>query len=119
MLSRTAADGLSVYYVHDVVNRLVSTLYPDSSYTYFEYDLGSNLTAARDDRGWSYFAYDAMSRLTGERHPDGLEVSHGYGAAGERTALSVSATGTAYYAYDAVGRMTSAQAASSELGTGY
>jgi RHS repeat-associated protein len=119
MVSPTAADGLSVYYAHDAVNRVVRTLYPDGGYTYFEYDLGSNLTAARDDRGWSYFAYDAVSRLTGERHPDALEVTHVYDAAGQRTALSVSATGTAYYTNDPVGRMVSAQAARPEVGTAY
>jgi RHS repeat-associated protein len=100
-LSSSGVSGITI-----AGQRRTKVAYPDGTYSYFKYDLVSNLTGALDARGWTYFSYDALNRPTQESQP-GFSVSHAYDAVGNRSKLSLGGGEPAqYFRYDALRRMT-------------
>ena len=64
-VSKTKADGRTITYIYDVLNRLVERNYPDNTSDVFQYDAAGNITAATNPNIAYYYSYDTNNYVTG------------------------------------------------------
>jgi RHS repeat-associated protein len=103
---RTDYNGAVTNYTSDVLNRLTTISYPDSTSETYGYDALSQLTTATNTNGTDTIAYDNRSRVNSVTDVFGKVVSYSYDASSNRTQLSVGGASNASYQYDSVNRLT-------------
>lgn len=89
LVSVRDAKGQVAHYEYDVLDRLTSIIYADSTKVSFTYDPLGNLTSMEDQWGRTFYTYDRVGQL--------------------RTEDSSRTTGSIQYSYDSVGNLTSLQ----------
>ena len=63
LISKTDANGNTITYTYDALNRLVKKTYPDGSTIDYSYDAGGNLIGVTDANVDFNYTYDALNRL--------------------------------------------------------
>jgi len=116
-----AAQGKSIAYGYDALNRLVSVTHPDGAVTRFGYDnVGNRQTVTRLTASGAMFSttaytYDALNRLTNQVNTAGtgaLVSGYLYQLRADGKRLSVAESGpstsnsTTSYTYDDAGKLT-------------
>ena len=106
-------NGITGAYAYDALGRLTAITYTHAisgTLAFFQYTLDAvgNRTQTVDTDGTTIYTYDNLDRLTGVIYPDGEEVTYAYDAAGNRTAMTSTASGATAYTYDAANRLLTA-----------
>jgi RHS repeat-associated protein len=93
-------------YEYDKRDRLIKTLYPDTSYIQTDYDLAGNVEKERDRFGaWTDYQYDAYGRLKLTTYTDGTIEQRQYSAEGLLKSVTDVSGLTTSYEYDDAGRL--------------
>jgi len=103
---RTDYNNAVTNYGYDVLNRLTTISYPDTTAATYGYDVLSRLTTATNPTGTVTIAYDNRSRVSSVTDVFGQVVSYTYDASSNRTQLSLNPSTNATYQYDAINRLT-------------
>ena len=103
---RTDYNSAVTNYTYDVLNRLTTISYPDTTSATYGYDVLSRLTTAVNPTGTVTIAYDNRSRVSSVTDVFGQVVSYAYDANSNRTQLSLNGGTSASYQYDVINRLT-------------
>lgn len=103
---RTDYNGAITNYSYDVLNRLTTISYPDTTSATYGYDVLSRLTTATNPTGTVIIAYDNRSRVSSVTDVFGQVVSYSYDANSNRTQLSLNSVTNTTYQYDVINRLT-------------
>ena len=107
LLTSTDQLGRVTTFQHDLLNRLVKTIYPDGRFVEVEYDQAGNVALRRDQLGReTRFTYDAAGRLLASTRPDGATVTAGYDAGGRKTSETDPLGRITRFEFDGLGRLT-------------
>ena len=107
MAKHLDANGNSIRYTYDKLNRITRVQYPKGVDETFTYDALSQRTSVTDAIGTVTYQYDAVGRLTGVTYPGNKTVSYEYDMAGRRTEMTNPDGGVTHYAYDLASGLTS------------
>lgn len=99
-------NGAITNYSYDVLNRLTTISYPDTTSATYGYDVLSRLTTATNPTGSVTIAYDNRSRVSSVTDVFGQVVGYTYDANSNRTQLTLNAATNATYQYDVINRLT-------------
>ena len=90
-LTRTDANGDTIQYAFDNLNRMQSIQYPDNTGAGFTYDENSNLLTATNEDAELSFVYDTMNRITAVTQSvlsESSVVQYSYNSNGQRTGIT-------------------------------
>lgn len=114
---KDAKNNITVY-EYDDFDRLVKTIYPDTTYKEYTYDANSNMLTKLTRKGdLIQCAYDTLNRLDTKTYPDASAVNYAYDIASRLTSITDS-NGVISYVYDALNRVTQCTNHDSRI-TGY
>ena len=98
----------STDYEYDDFNRLLKTIYPDTSYEEFTYDANSNLKSKRTRKGDTLqYSYDELNRIKTKTYPNTTAVDYDYDIASRLTSVTGITSQVTSYVYDNLNRVTS------------
>jgi YD repeat-containing protein len=114
LISKTDANGNTITYTYDALNRLAGIHFPDPAQDItYTYDEGANgkgrLTGMTDPSGTYVYAYDALGNLiTEEKTIEGVTYTtqYAYDAAGVLTGMTYPDERSVTYELDTAGRVT-------------
>ncbi|MEK6280646.1 MAG: PKD domain-containing protein [Acidobacteriota bacterium] len=105
--AQNQTESITTTYIHDKLNRLTKTIYPDGSFTLVEYDpVGQQGATIDQQESRTEFTYDDMGRLTRTDYPDGTDEETTYDAEGRRLTNKDRSGRVTSYTYDELGRLT-------------
>ena len=112
---RIDANGQTILYSYDNLDRLTQVTLPDSQTISYSYDpvTGDLTSVTSPEIGYS-FTHDALGRVTGVTDSRGYGLAYTYNDLGQRTQATLPGGRTATYAYDTGNRLS---AITSEAGT--
>jgi len=91
----------SLSYQYDVMNRLVKTLNPDSTYTQYAYDaLGNRASVRNPNANTTAYQYDALNRLISVIQPGSVTTAYGYNSNNNLTSVKDTNNNTTTYKFD-------------------
>jgi RHS repeat-associated protein len=103
------ANGNTVYYAYDPLNRLTLVTQPGNITTMYAYDTHANLTSVTDaEAHTTTYEYDDMGRMISTTSPDTGTVTYVYDAVGNPTQKTDAKGVTVQYTYDLLNRLTAA-----------
>jgi YD repeat-containing protein len=107
LIRTTDANGKSVLYAYDALNRLIRITQPGDAVTGFGYDSNDNTVSVTDaENRITSYTYDDMGRQTAAMSPDTGAVSCSYDSAGNLISKTDADGNTVTYEYDALNRIT-------------
>ena len=106
LASYTDANGASIQWEYDVMNRLIRSRLPDGSEETFTYTPTGKPASATHPDGTLRWTYDVRDRIVTATDGRGGEVSYTYDVEGNVVAIALP-NGVIHYTYDAANRMTS------------
>ena len=107
LVRRLDANGQTLRYTYDKLNRLTRVQYPKGIDDTFTYDALSRRTSVTDAIGTVTYQYDAAEQLTRITYPGNKSVTYEYDMAGRRTEMTDPDGGITRYIYDVASEFTS------------
>lgn len=106
--SQTDGADHTTTYSYNPLGQVATNTDPLNRTTSYDYDQNGNLITVTDAQGRTTdYGYDPANRITSIHYSDGTpNVTYGYDAAGDRTAMT-DGSGTSSYSYDPLGRLES------------
>ena len=99
-------NGDVISYTYDALDRLVTTVYADSTRVTLAYDAVGRTTTMADSTGTATYVYDAANRLTDKTDPGALRQQYSYDAVGNRTRLVEPNGNVRTFTYDSMDRVS-------------
>ena len=100
LVEKLDANGNTIRYTYDALNRLTRVQYPKGVDDAFAYDALSRRISVTDSIGTVTYQYDAAGRLTRVTYPGDKTVGYQYDMAGRRTQMTNPDGGVTHYGYD-------------------
>ena len=100
MIKRLDANGNTIKYSYDTLDRLTGVEYPKGVDDIFTYDALSRRTSVTDAIGTVTYQYDAIGRLTRVTYPGNKTVRYEYDMADRRVRMINPDEGVTHYTYN-------------------
>ncbi|GAA5127384.1 peptidase C39 [Luteolibacter yonseiensis] len=106
VVSEMDEEGHLLNYEYDLLNRLVKTIYPDTTYTQSNYSCCTLTSQRARDGSVTQYTYDALKRLVNEIKPGGESITRHYDQEDNMTVLNFGRGEGVSWSYDAANRVT-------------
>ena len=100
VIKRLDANGNTIRYSYDILDRLTRVRYPKGVDDTFTYDVLSRRTSVTDAIGTVTYQYDAAGQLIRVTYPGNKTLTYEYDMAGRRIRMTDPDGGVTHYAYD-------------------